>query len=201
MKDDLCGRGRDGLARLLNGAGTPCPPLVALVTGASGAGKSHLVEEMERRFSGEPRVGFRYFDCAGVPSAKEMEEQYGSGERWQEATTVEWVRQIAATEGKAVVVFEGSYRPEFALRACREHGVKRVLLVVVDVADDIRVDRLTRLRKQPELADEHMMNWARFLRNDTIARGGSVIDTSSSDVGRSVDDLCDLILRAFPGQE
>ena len=82
------------------------PPVALLLTGSSGCGKTHLCEELNRLLD-QDRAEVYNFDKIGVPSPEEMVRQFGSGEKWQEVTTHEWIGKLAAQRDQALVVFEG----------------------------------------------------------------------------------------------
>jgi hypothetical protein len=66
--------------------------MTCFVIGASGSGKTSAVRELER--AGRPDLKRLFFDAIGVPSEQEMIERWGSGEGWQRAMTVEWVKRM-----------------------------------------------------------------------------------------------------------
>jgi hypothetical protein len=57
-------------------------------------------------------------------------------------------------------------------------GSPAYLPILVDCDDETRSRRLLLERKQPELANERMMNWARYLRHEAMGRGCEILDTS-----------------------
>jgi energy-coupling factor transporter ATP-binding protein EcfA2 len=175
---------------------TSAQPLLVLLTGASGAGKTHLTEHLEKSLNSE-YVSVDYFDRIGVPSYEEMVREFGSGERWQEAKTHEWIHKLSLKTDKTATILEGQYNPSFALAACQSAGIKRFVLAVIDASDQVREKRLSDLRGQPELANLDMRNWARVLREKTLECGGSVIDTSDGDLQRCTEEVAVLILNAL----
>lgn len=48
-------------------------------------------------------------------------------------------------------------------------------------------------RKQPELANEIMENWAQFLKRKTQELGGAVIYTSTSDLQENLEELAEIM--------
>jgi hypothetical protein len=60
----------------------------------------------------------------------------------------------------------------------------------VDCDDDTRRHRLSVCRGQPELAGQSMMDWARFLRDESRAGGYDILDTSAQALAASVDAVC-----------
>ncbi|CAM2155265.1 AAA family ATPase [Pararobbsia alpina] len=156
---------------------------VVILIGASGAGKTTIAQEIERRHGNEFDVF--YFDRIGVPSTEEMLATHGSGEAWQRAKTFEWLHRIATLPNPTrPILFEGQTRLSYLAEAAASAGGLRYVPVLVDCDDQTRIDRLSSARNQPDLANEHMMNWARYLRNEAHKDGCRILDTSSM----SLDD-------------
>jgi hypothetical protein len=168
------------------------PPVLCFLTGSSGCGKTHLAKALEDRLDPE-KAAVCYFDRAGVPSPEEMIAKFGSGEKWQEVTTHAWVETIAAMRDKAVVIFEGQYHPKFALDAISVFGLVDFKIAVVTADQSVWEDRLRGPRGQAFLVTDDMRNWARYLRDETVQRGGSIIDTSASDLDKNLQDVAALI--------
>lgn len=167
-------------------------PLFVFITGASGVGKSYLAQALERTLdSNLVRVG--YFDCIRVPSSEEMIKEYGSGEKWQELMTHQWVQQLVSEKDKKVVILEGQFNPQFAVDACNEYDISDYLLILLHADKEVREHRLRRDRLQPELANETMNNWAEFLRRKTQELGGLIIDTSDSDNHSILNEIMNAI--------
>lgn len=168
------------------------PPVICLLTGSSGCGKTHLSKALAAKLNPE-RAEVFYFDSIGVPSPEEMVRDYGSGEGWQEATTQRWIERMAVVRNKGLVILEGQYHPRFAIEACRAQGIKDFILAVVTCEEQTWVARLHGPRAQPELVTQDMRNWARVLREETTKAGGAVIDTTEADVGRNMSDVGKLV--------
>jgi hypothetical protein len=134
-----------------------------------------------------------FFDSIGVPSAEIMATyagDYGPGGGWQRAMTIEWMQRIAPLlhSGKTVL-FEGQMRIAFIEEAIAAAGITNARIVLIDCSDSVRTARLTHDRRQPELANEDMMNWGRFLREEAKQRGYEIFDTGSIPFNSSVDHL------------
>jgi hypothetical protein len=101
--------------------------------------------------------------------------------------------QRLAEEAKAApqLLFEGQTRFSFLAEGAAAAGVFAYAPLLVDCDDDTRSRRLVLERKQPELANEEMMNWARCLRNEAHARGCSILDTSARSLTDSVEWVMD----------
>ncbi len=167
-------------------------PLFVFLTGASGAGKTHLAELLNDRLDHE-KAEIAFFDSIGVPSLDEMLRQYGSGEGWQKAKTYEWIEKLLAIADKPLRILEGSSDPQFIIDCCKRVGITNYLLCVVHCDDGVREERLTKKRNQPGLVKQDMRNWAKVLHDKTLTLGGSVIDTSDSSSKRYVNELASLI--------
>lgn len=132
------------------------------VIGASGSGKTTVVRTLERaNFNGFKMV---YFDSIGVPSHSEMLENYGTGEEWQRVATKVWVKTIKEKYlSQANVILDGQTRPQFIEEACHENNITNYDIILFDCSDEERTKRLFK-RDQPELANQQMMDWAKYLR-------------------------------------
>jgi len=171
-------------------------PLVIL-TGASGSGKTAIAETIETR-----RPGFAdvfCFDQIGVPSLEAMATEYGSGEAWQRAKTLEWMVRIASLRAlDRPVLFEGQMRLAFVREGLLSAGIADARVVLVDCDDETRTHRLLTHRNQPELANPSTMSWAAFLRREAQAAGYAVLDTSKISLEAGVEHVC-LLLREQTG--
>lgn len=154
-------------------------PALILVTGASGAGKTHLIDAMEGAVV-HPNIGYFKFDTIGIPSLEEMIEHSGSGEAWQRFATREWMKRFAEDPATPpAVIFEGQYNLDFAIEALQEFGFTDFRLIVATVPDEVMAQRLSELRGQPELVNNDMRNWAAFLKKQGQEKGALLLDTSS----------------------
>ena len=151
-------------------------PLVVLI-GASGSGKTTIARAIDDRYAKDVEVF--YFDRVGVPSIEEMTARYGSSEGWQRAKTLDWMAKLAQlAKPERRLVFEGQTRLSFLAEGASAAGGLAYLPVLVDCDDETRSKRLAIDRKQPELANENMMNWARYLRGEAKERGCEIMNTS-----------------------
>jgi RNase adaptor protein for sRNA GlmZ degradation len=161
---------------------------LVVLTGASGAGKTTIAEAFAGRYPSLAEV--HYFDRIGVPSIEDMTAQYGSPEEWQRIKTIEWFHNLAVKlRGRPNILFDGQTRSEFVRQGQKEAGIDDVRIVLVDCDDATRIHRLTHDRHQPELANERMLNWGRFLRNEAEREGEMILDTSRLSVDEAVERL------------
>ena len=151
--------------------------LVVLI-GASGSGKTTIASSIARRYANAVEVF--HFDRIGVPSILQMTGEYGSGEEWQRAKTIEWMAKLAPlSRSGSKILFEGQTRLSSLAEGAVAAGGIMYLPILVDCDDRIRASRLSLERKQPELANETMMNWARYLRREAKRNGCEILDTSA----------------------
>lgn len=167
-------------------------PLFVFLTGASGAGKTFLATSLEKTLDPEFAT-VAFFDRIGVPSTEEMIRDFGSGEKWQKAMTHKWIERLASGPSKNIIILEGQFNPQFALDACKRLNIQNYILIDIHTDQNIRENRLTHNRKQPELANPTMENWAQFLKKKTEELGGTVLDNSESDLPATLNKVCYLI--------
>jgi RNase adaptor protein for sRNA GlmZ degradation len=160
---------------------------LVIMTGASGSGKTAIAKTIEES---HPWFTVLRFDTIGVPSAEVM-ATFGSGHQpggpWLRAMTFKWFERVAPmlAEGKTVL-FEGQMRIAFireALTACK---IENARILCVECDDSIRVRRLTHDRLQPELANESMMGWSRYLHREALEAGYEILDTTHLSLSDSV---------------
>jgi hypothetical protein len=166
-------------------------PLVVL-TGASGSGKTTIARGVEARHPGLATVLF--FDSIGVPAAEQMVAEYGSGEAWQRAMTLQWMKHIAAMPAPGhSVLFEGQSRLAFLQEGIVAASLTNARIILLDCDDTTRTRRLEVDRRQPELANPTMMNWAKFLRAEADRAGCEILDTSHATLEACIERVCALL--------
>lgn len=160
---------------------------LVIMTGASGSGKTAIAKTIEEKY---PSITVLRFDTIGVPSAEVM-ATFGSdhmpGGAWQRAMTFRWFEKVAPmlAEGKTVL-FEGQMRIAFIREALTASKIENARILCVECDDSIRVRRLTRDRLQPELANESMMGWSRYLHKEALEAGYEILDTTNLSLSDSV---------------
>jgi chloramphenicol 3-O-phosphotransferase len=170
---------------------------LVVLTGASRAGKTAIARRVEAK--GLRNLQVLFFDSVGVPSRQEMIEQYGTGHQpggaWMRATTIQWMKRIRSVlDAGACVLFEGQMRIAFIQEALTTAQIGRAHLILVDCAVDDRTRRLTVDRGRPDLASIEMLNWARYLRNESLRNGIQILDTSSITLTESVERVVHLLM-------
>ena len=174
-------------------------PRILVVTGASGAGKTATVRELDSR--GIPGVRCFYFDSIGVPPAEAMEREYGGAEQWQASATAAWLTQLGGLPNDVrIAVLDGQTRPTFVFDAAAQAAPRVVHVTLLDCSSDVRGARLRGPRQQPELADARMDQWAAYLRGQADSLDLAVIDTTALSVGQAADQLEALVRRLIDGE-
>lgn len=149
---------------------------LTFIIGASGAGKTTAIKALE--MIGLPGYRIVYFDSIGVPPFEEMNEKYGGPEEWQRVKTKEWVRRIKEQLlSDTHVILDGQTRPKFIEESCVENKVSEYVVILFDCSDEERIRRLVS-RGQSELANQNMMNWAKYLRDQCQKLGYKIIDNT-----------------------
>lgn len=153
-------------------------PAILFLIGASGVGKTTIVKTIQA-YNTDQRLAFFYSDAQGVSSIDEMLEQAGSLERYQELLTHRHVKNITDNYlDTFTVIFEGQARFNFIEDACNRYDVRKYTIILVDCDWKDMCLRLCNERKQPELANKDMQNWALVLRTQAREKNISIIDTS-----------------------
>lgn len=149
---------------------------IYFIIGASGSGKTTIVKTLETNYPNTYKIV--YFDSIGVPSLTEMNIKYNGPEEWQRIKTFEWVKKIKEMLiSNASVILDGQTRPKFIEEACIENKVTSYEVVLFDCSDAERNKRLV-ARGHSELANEQMMNWAKYLRQESQKRAYKIIDNT-----------------------
>ena len=164
---------------------------IFFIVGASGSGKTTTLKTIERMQL--PGFTTLYFDSIGVPSLQEMTEHYGGPEEWQKSKTAEWISQIRDQFLSSTnILFDGQTRPTFIEEACISENITSYKVILLDCSDEERRRRLF-IRGQKELADENMMNWARYLRSECEQRHYRIIDNTKLNEKETVSQLLECL--------
>src|SRR5690349_18373585 len=112
-----------------------------VLIGASGSGKTTLARVIAQRHVNDVEVF--HFDQIGVPSANRMIAEFGSGEGWQRAKTIEWMARLASLRRSGRrLLFEGQTRLSFLAEGAAAAGGSDYLPILVDCDDETRSRRL-----------------------------------------------------------
>jgi adenylate kinase family enzyme len=160
------------------------------VIGASGSGKTSAVRELETMNLTGLKTFF--FDRIGVPSGQEMIEKWAGGESWQRAMTIEWAKRMQGELANGDVLLDGQTRPSFIAEACEINHVTSCKVILIDCSDAVRKARLLQ-RGQPELANEQMMQWAKYLTRETTKVSGEIICNDDLSIAETAAALATII--------
>ncbi len=150
-------------------------------------GKTSIALAVERE---HPEIAVYRGDTAGVPSADVMAsygEGYQPGGAWQRAFTLEWIEKLAPVlAGGKPVLFEAQMRPAFIAEGLALQAITHAQILLVECDDRTREARLRQDRQQPELANESMRGWSRYLHGEAVDAGYEIIDTGAASLTETV---------------
>lgn len=158
-------------------------PFIIFLTGASGAGKTTLINHFTNTISDKSKsIICLHFDSIGVPTLDEMIKEYGSTSEWQKAMTYHWVyKLINDYQNKKLVILEGQVNLDFIVSAFEGFNCNQYKIILAHCNNITRHKRLHHDRNQPELINENMDNWAEFLKQQAIAKNVAILDTTKLD--------------------
>jgi GrpB-like predicted nucleotidyltransferase (UPF0157 family) len=161
-----------------------------IFTGASGSGKSVVLDALKEKYSNLP-IKFLSFDSAEIPSPEQMESEEGSVEDWQLKRTYDWLLRIKTDYlSDTHVLFEGQMRVSFLKEALENLGISHSHLLLLDCSDSVRAKRLKIERNQADLLYERTMIWAEFLREEAQEEVVCTIDTTDLTCEQMVECVC-----------
>ncbi len=152
---------------------------IIFITGASGVGKTTLLNNLQEKHADKIKLEFLKFDSVGVPPSEEMVRDFGSGENWQRQTTCDWIdKMVNKFADKDLIVIDGQANLEFIKGGFDDQNFQSYQIVLIDCEQEIMVRRLIDERQQAWLASQDMNNWLNFLRNQAHNFKTPIIDTS-----------------------
>ncbi len=151
---------------------------IIFITGASGVGKTSLLDELKKKYN-HLNCEFLHFDSIGVPSVEDMVKEYGSPSAWQEARTLKWVHDLVNCHDAERIFFDGQVNLKFIQDAFSRYGFTNYQIVLIDCSEEEMASRLIHQRGQPELLNDDMKNWLKFLRNQAVDLSVPAIDTTN----------------------
>lgn len=172
----------------------PHLPNIIVLTGASGVGKSSLVNDLKLALNPED-FRFFHFDAIGVPTFEEMVEEFGSTENWQKLKTFEWMERLVQLSGEQTLIFEGSTSITFIQEGFQRQSFDSYQIVLIDCTVEEMNRRLIQDRNQPELVNEHMANWLAYLREQAKEMGVEILDTSKYSRAEMVSLFVEKVLK------
>lgn len=172
-------------------------PHIIFLTGASGAGKTTLVDALSHQLSDVKDVACLHFDSIGVPSEATMIKEFGSGKNWQKSMTYQWIQRIAQDyRDRSVVIIEGQTEPTFIKDALNLYGVHTFTILLVHASHSVRHERLRLHRHQPELVNPEMDNWSQYLYTQACEMNIEIIDTSMESLHHATERILKLVNRS-----
>lgn len=166
-------------------------PKVIVITGASGVGKTSLLNLLKPCL--ESNYELFHFDDIGVPTLEEMTNEHGSPSKWQEFATYRWIETIVRKSASKKVILEGQMNLDFIESGFRENMFEDYKIVLLDCSAKEMKRRLIEERQQPTLANEDMVNWLNYLRNQALEKSIEIIDTTII----SKNELIELFLKTI----
>jgi adenylate kinase family enzyme len=150
---------------------------IYFITGASGVGKTTLVEMLWKKYETLPWT-FLHFDEIGVPEISEMIKEFGSPVAWQEAKAQEWIYKAVHNYDSEKIFLEGQVNLQFIKKGFEQQDFVNYTIILLDCSEEVMEKRLREERNQPELANDKMKNWLVFLRKQAVEFGAIRIDTT-----------------------
>lgn len=168
-------------------------PHIVFISGASGAGKTTLIDALKEKYGNHNEVKFFHFDSIGVPSEAGMIKEFGSSKAWQKEKTYRWIKTLLQ-EGanQKVVILEGQTELTFIEDAFKLYKVKSSTIFLLHAQEDVRHQRLEFKRYQPHLINADMDNWAKYLYKQAQSMGIKILDASHN-LNDSVHDIQNLL--------
>jgi|SRR5687768_7568115 len=162
-------------------------PVILVLTGASGAGKTTLMLKLD-----ELRIpGVEGFNCDRV-----LEEVRRSSDAKDLQANIlrHWIAKLCREMTQIrLAVLDMQIAPHRALEVLTEAKISRSQIVFVDCDTAERNRRLCNERGQPELSNPQMDCWAAYLRGQADALYLPIIDTSQNSMTQGLKMLQTLV--------
>jgi hypothetical protein len=164
----------------------PNRPLVVVVTGASGSGKTAILPELQRL----------------LPGVAVLDKDHMWARDWGQAYDNFFRMAHALARGGIPLVIVGTIIPEhFEGYGCQEVDTVDIRWINVHCSDEIREARLRsrpawRKSSSPGFIEEHR-SLARRLLDSELPEGAPMVDTSSDEIDDSARAVADLVKDAL----
>lgn len=168
---------------------------IYFITGASGVGKTTLVETLAQKLP-TGTYKFSHFDSVGIPSSEEFKEMERQGINWQRSATLTWIKKLVKDAESQTVIFEGQTNLDYIEEGFAKQNFKNYEIVLLDCPEAEMNRRLIEERNQPDLANPQMANWRKHLRNQAVEKKARIVDTSKQSLAETADLFIELALKA-----
>lgn len=160
---------------------------IHFITGASGVGKTTLVQALQEKYAGRDNLFCMHFDSVGVPATADMIAEYGSPSNWQKQQTFDWIERLIALDAETII-FEGQVNLDFIKEGFSRVAFTDYTVTLLDCDVATMQARLSQ-RGSEDLFTPDMINWLAYLRNQAVERDVDIIDTSQLSVEEIIVQL------------
>ncbi len=158
-------------------------PAILVLTGASGAGKTTLIDKLNDLAI----PGVEGINCDRVKI--EVNEATSPPDRQADVLRY-WISYLQQPETEIeLAVLDTQIRPHVAQEVLDQAAIPYTQIVLVDCELEKRHERLRGDRGQPELVNHQMDCWAAYLRGQADALKLSIIFTADDPIEKSLAEL------------
>jgi hypothetical protein len=122
-----------------------------------------------------------------------MMVKFGSPTEWQRLATKQWIYKAIYEVKEPFVIIEGQMNFNFIYEAFQHYKFNNYNIVLVDCDEVEMIRRLKENRYQPELANEEMKNWRRYLREQALKRNIPIINTTNLVIEEVIENLEEIL--------
>ncbi|MDW3652776.1 MAG: AAA family ATPase [Bacteroidia bacterium] len=163
--------------------------MIIAITGASGVGKTSILEDVSKQLSADSRIKVFHFDDMGLPNWEELEDI----QKWQEEATIDWINKLVKTarEEKLHILFEGSTDMKHFIKGFHQNSYTDYKILLFDCSQEVMKSRLIK-RGHAELYQADMIGWLKYLRKEAISKDIQILKTDESsirDIGQKIIEI------------
>jgi len=153
---------------------------VIFLTWASWVGKTTIINELKKSYQNIDNIIFSSFDDEeNIPEEKEVMEKWWSWEKWQKETSEIYIKnRIEENKEAVLLILDRQANLDFIEKWFEKINYKNYKIILVTCSIDEMKRRLEK-RKQPELFNEDMKNWIKFLEKQAKEKWIKILDTSN----------------------
>lgn len=155
-------RAVDGIPERLSGQ------LAVFLTGASGSGKSFVAKTLI------PVTSEKITYCA---YDQWQWNNVGTNVEQSLPITRDWIAKEVQTISGKLAICDSLHQPDMSRQAALLEGIAHPIVIHLTCDAPVRLDRLLRLRSQPELATQGTLDWAEMLDDKAREMGIPIINT------------------------